>query len=166
MFFTTEDTESHRESIFSLDMLLEKKLCETLCPSVVNSRFSQVIHDQPDFPFKEAVAVFVVIDFGQCLCQGGVFTHPAVEFLQGEHGVESRAVKLCKFGFGVRADDEIGFGCVFFFSLIHGFDYLIVTYCKCTEKYPECSVFLYSFFLKLCHRSSFFVIGASGVSYL
>ena len=28
------------------------------------------------------------------------------------------------------------------------------------EKYPECSVFLYSFFLKLCHRSSFFVIGA------
>ena len=83
-------------------------------PSVVNSRFSQVIHDQPDFPFKEAVAVFVVIDFGQCLCQGGVFTHPAVEFLQGEHGVESRAVKLCKFGFGVRADDEIGFGCVFF----------------------------------------------------
>ena len=62
MFFTTEDTESHRESIFSLDMLLEKKLCETLCPSVVNSRFSQVIHDQPDFPFKEAVAVFVVID--------------------------------------------------------------------------------------------------------
>jgi|GEM_PF-6276193 len=108
----------------------------------------------------------VVIDIGQCLCQGGVFTHPAVEFLQGEHGVESRAVKLCKFGFGVRADDEIGFGCVFFFSLIHGFDYLIVTYCKCTEKYPECSVFLYSFFLKLCHRSSFFVIGASGVSYL
>ena len=68
MFFTTEDTESHRESIFSLDMLLEKKLCETLCPSVVNSRFSQVIHDQPDFPFKEAVAVFVVIDIGQCLC--------------------------------------------------------------------------------------------------
>ena len=85
---------------------------------MVNSRFSQVIHDQPDFPFKEAVAVFVVIDIGQCLCQGGVFTHPAVEFLQGEHGVESRAVKLCKFGFGVRADDEIGFGCVFFMALI------------------------------------------------
>lgn len=126
-------------------------------PSVVNSRFSQVIHDQPDFPFKEAVAVFVVIDFGQCLCQGGVFTHPAVEFLQGEHGVESRAVKLCKFGFGVRADDEIGFGCVFFFSLIHGFDYLIVIYCKCTEKYPECSVFLYSF-------SSNFVIGPLSLS--
>ena len=115
-FSLQRDTESHRESIFSLDMLLEKKLCETLCPSVVNSRFSQVIHDQPDFPFKEAVAVFVVIDIGQCLCQGGVFTHPAVEFLQGEHGVESRAVKLCKFGFGGRADDEIGFGCVFFFD--------------------------------------------------
>lgn len=156
---------SQRIYIF-IGYAFRKKLCETLCPSVVNSRFSQVIHDQPDFPFKEAVAVFVVIDFGQCLCQGGVFTHPAVEFLQGEHGGESRAVKLCKFGFGVRADDEIGFGCVFFFSLVHDFDYLIVTYCKCTEKYPECSVFLYSFFLKLCHRSSFFVIGASGVSYL
>ena len=62
--------------------------------SVVNSGFSQVIHDQPDFPFKEAVAVFVVIDIGQCLCQGGVFTHPAVEFLQGEHGGEARAVML------------------------------------------------------------------------
>ena len=124
------------------------------------------MHNQPDFTLEEAVAVFVVIDFGQCLCQGGVFTHPAVEFLQGEHRVESRAVKLCKFGFGVRADNEIGFGCVFFFSLVHSFDYLIVIYCKYTKKYPECSVFLYSFFVKLRHRSSFLVIGAPGVSYL
>lgn len=73
------------------------------------------MHNQSDFTLEEAVAVFVVIDFGQCPGQGSVFTHPAVEFLQGEHRVEARAVKLYKFGFGVRADNEIGFGCVFFF---------------------------------------------------
>ena len=133
---------------------------------MVKSRLSQVMHYQPDFALEEAVAVFVVIDFGQCPGQGSVFTHPAVEFLQGEHRIEARAVKLCKFGFGVRADNEIGFGCVFFFSLVHGFDYLIVIYRKYTKKYPECSGFLYSFFVKLRHRRSFLVIGASRLSYL
>ena len=133
---------------------------------MVKSRFSQVMHNQPDFALEEAVAVFVVIDFGQCLCQGGVFTHPAVEFLQGEHRVESRAVKLCKFGFGVRADNEIAGGGVWFVTVVYGFDYLIGIYCKYTKKYPECSVFLYSLFVKLCHRRSFLVIGAPGVSYL
>ena len=124
------------------------------------------MHNQSDFTLEEAVAVFIVIDLGQCPGQGSVFTHPAVEFLQGEHRVEARAVKLYKFGFGVRADNEIGFGCVFFFFLVHSFDYLIFIYCKYTKKHSECSVFLYSFFVKLRHRRSFLVIGASRLSYL
>jgi len=81
-------------------MLLEKKLCETLCPSVVNSRFSQVIHDQPDFPFKEAVAVFVVIDIGDGPME---LVNPEITMKEGEQRESEGCLSLPgKYGVTVR----------------------------------------------------------------
>lgn len=80
------------------------------------------------FAFQEAVAVLVVAYLPELGVEGGAFSYPSIEVLQGGGGFSPGAVELRQFYFGIGPDDKVGLFLGMVFGLVHDADFLFLVF--------------------------------------